>query len=151
MIYNYKTGKLPPNFIALGVMLLALGMWRMIILDWKGIIFFVISLLLLFIKSGVVIDIDNKRIKRYIGLFGIKKGKWEDISSLISLQIKGTREKQSMSVLSISRTETIETHKLYVNLPDKNIELFSGRKKEDIMNKAQKLASSLLTSLINNT
>jgi len=128
MIINYKTGKLPQNFIYLGVMLFGIGIWRMIVLDWKGILFFIISLLCLFIKSGIMIDTDNKKIKKYIGFFIIKKGQWENIKSLINLQIIKTKATQSMGVLSISRTEAIVVYKLFLVLPDKSIELMSGEK-----------------------
>ena len=73
MILNYKTGKLPPNFIYLGIMLFVIGVWRMVVLDWKGILFFVISLLFLFIKSGIIIDTDNRRLKKYIGFLQLRK------------------------------------------------------------------------------
>ncbi len=150
MILNYKTGNLPPNFIYLGIMLLCIGIWRMVVLDWKGILFFVISLLLLFIKSGIIIDTDNRRLKKYIGFFAIKKGEWESIKSIINLQIIKTRETQAMSVLSITRTETNDIYKLFLILSDRNIELMSGEK-DYILNRAEKISSSLQVSVINNT
>ena len=150
MILNYKTGKLPPNFIYLGIMLFGVGIWRMIVLDWKGILFFLISLLFLFIKSGIIIDTDNRRLKKYVGFFAIRKGKWENIKSLINLQIIKTKETQRMNVLSISRTETNDVYKLFMVLPDKNIELMSG-KKEYVVNKAEKISISLQTSVDNKT
>lgn len=150
MILNYKTGKLPPNFIYLGIMLFGVGIWRMIVLDWKGILFFVISLLFLFIKSGIIIDTDNRRLKKYVGFFAIRKGKWENIKSLINLQIIKTKETQRMNVLSISRTETHDVYKLFMVLPDKNIELMSGEK-EYVVNKADKISISLQTSVDDKT
>ena len=150
MILNYKTGKLPPNFIYLGIMLFGVGIWRMIVLDWKGILFFVISLLFLFIKSGIIIDTDNRRLKKYVGFFAIRKGKWENIKSLINLQIIKTKETQRMNVLSISRTETHDVCKLFMVLPDKNIELMSGEK-EYVVNKAEKISISLQTSVDDKT
>ena len=122
MILNYKTGKLPPNFIYLGIMLLGVSLWRIILLDWKGILFFVISLLCLFIKSGIIIDTENKRLKKYTGFFAIRIGEWENIKSVVYLQIIKTIETQSMNVVSISRTETYDVYKLILVLPDRNIE-----------------------------
>jgi len=148
MIINYNTGKLPQNFIYLGVMLFGIGIWRMVVLDWKGILFFIISLLFLFIKSGILIDTDNKKLKKYIGFFIIKKGQWENIQSLINLQIIKTKATQSMGVLSISRTETIVVYKLFLVLKDKSIELMSGEKKY-IFNSAEKISSFLKTSVTN--
>ena len=150
MILNYKTGKLPPNFIYLGKMLFAIGIWRMVVLDWKGILFFVISLLFLFIKSGIIIDTDNKRLKKYIGFLAIKKGEWESIKSIINLQIIKTKETQAMSVLSITRTETNEVYKLFLTLANKKIELMS-EEKDYIFDRAEKISSSLQVSLNNKT
>jgi hypothetical protein len=150
MILNYKTGKLPPNFIYLGIMLFGIGIWRMVVLDWKGILFFIISLLFLFIKSGILIDTDNRRLKKYIGFFAIKKGEWESIKSIINLQIIKTKETQAMSVLSITRTETNDVYKLFLTLPNRNIELMSG-KKDYIINRAERISSSLQVSVKNRT
>lgn len=150
MILNYKTGKLPPNFIYLGIMLFAISIWRMVVLDWKGVLFFIISLLLIFIKSGLIIDTDNRRLKKYIGFFAIKKGEWESIKSMINLQIIKTREAQSMSVLSITRTETKDVYKLFLILSNRNIELLSGEK-DYILNKAEIISSSLQVSVKNKT
>lgn len=146
MILKYKTGKLPLNFIYLGIMLFGIGMWRMIVLDWRGILFFVISLLFLFLKSGIIIDTDNRRLKKYIGIFAIRKGKWESIKSVINLQVIKTRETQSMNVLSISRAETKDVYKLFLVLPEKEIELMAGEK-DYILNRAEKISSSLQTTV----
>jgi len=150
MILNYKTGKLPLNFIYLGIMLFGISIWRMVVLDWKGILFFIISLLFLFIKSGIVIDTDNRRVKKYIGFFAIKKGEWESIKSIINLQIIKTNEAQAMSVLSITRTETKDVYKLLMILSDRTIELMSGEK-DFIIDKAEIISSALQVSLNNKT
>jgi len=147
---EYRTDRLPFNFITLGYLLLAIAFWRIIVVDWKGILFLLLSVFLIFFKSGIIIDTDNKLLKKYNGIFFIKKGKWESLKQLTGLQIVKTREMQTMSVLSISRTATNDTYKLCLNLPDRNIELMSGSK-DDILNKAKKIASSLQTSLTNNS
>lgn len=144
MKLNYTTEKLPLNFIALGAMLFALGIWRMIVLDWKGILFFLIALVFLFMKSGIIIDADKKRLKKYTGFFIFRKGEWEDIKSLLNLRIMKTKETQSQHVLSISRTDIITVYKLYMVLPDKRIELMSG-KESVILKRAEKISSSLNT------
>jgi hypothetical protein len=147
MILKYKTGKLPPNFTALGVILFIVSVWRIIVLDWKGILFFLISLLFLFIKSGIIIDTDNKSLKKYIGFFVIKKGEWEDISNLSNLQIIKTKASQSMNVLSINRVETIVLYKLIMILPNKKIELLAG-KKDYIIKISKEISHSLQTEVL---
>ena len=149
MALNYKTGKLPPNFISLGILLLAISIWRFILLDWKGILFFVISVLCLSIKSGFLIDTNNKQLKEYIGIFILKWGKWKDIHTLINLQIIKIKAKQSMNVLSINRIETKTLYKLNVVLPDKKIELLTGEK-DYIIEISKEIAHSLQIKVLNN-
>lgn len=150
MILDYKTDRLPLNFITLGYMLLAIGIWRIIAMDWKGIFFLLLSIFLIFFKSGIVIDTDKKLLKKYNGLFFIKKGEWENINQLTGLQIMESKESQTMSVLSISRTATNDIYKLYLNMPDRNILLMKGSN-NDMLNKGKRIATSLRTSLISNT
>ena len=60
MVLNYKTEKLPFSFIALGVLLFTVGLWKIVFLDWIGILFLLLSLFLVFIRSGIQIDSDKK-------------------------------------------------------------------------------------------
>jgi hypothetical protein len=142
MKLEFKTDRLPFNFIALGYMLSVIGIWRIIAADWIGVLFLLISFFLIFFKSGITIDTDKKLLRKYNGIFFIKKGEWENINQLTGLQIVKSKETQTMSVLSISRTETNDTFKLYLNMPDRNISIMKGSK-NDMLNKANKIASSL--------
>ena len=150
MKLDYKTDRLPLNFITLGYMLLAIGIWRIIAMDWKGILFLLLSIFLIFFKSGIVIDTDKKLLRKYNGIFFIKKGEWETINQLTGLQIMESKESQTMSVLSISRTTTNDIYKLFLNMPDRNIFLMKGSN-NDMLNKGKRIASSLRISLITNT
>ncbi|MCF8233404.1 MAG: hypothetical protein K9G67_00860 [Bacteroidales bacterium] len=148
MILHYKTEKLPPNFVILGVLLMALGIWRMILTDWPGILFFLIGLLLFFIRSGVTIDTGEKLLKQYTGLPGITKGKWENISSLEGLKITASRETRKMNVLSIGRTTTQTVYKLFMVFPGREVEIMSGES-DAILKRAEEIASSLKIPLVN--
>lgn len=150
MILNYKTGKLPPNFIYLGALLFGISIWRMVVLDWSGLVYFIISLLFLFIRSGLIIDTDHRTIKKYIGFFVIKIGEWESIKTLQTLRIIKTMERQAMRVLTLSKTETKTVYKLLMVLSDRTIELMSGEK-DVIISRAEKISSSLQIPLDNNT
>jgi len=97
-----------------------------------------------------MIDTDSRRLKKYIGFIAFKKGEWESIDSIINLQIVKTKERQTMSVLSITRTETSDVYKLLMTLSNRTIELMSGEK-DFIINKAEKISSLLQLSLDNKT
>ncbi len=150
MKINYKTGKLPPNFLVFGAMLIAVGVWRMIVLDWIGILLFIVGLVLFFLKSGIIIDAESKRLKKYIGFFGIIRGEWESIDGLEHLKIVESKAIQTMSVLSISRASTNKVCKLFMILPDKKIELMSGEK-DFILKRAEHISSALHTVILNRT
>ena len=119
----------------------------MIVLDWIGILFFPIALLFLFLKSGLIIDAGTRRLKKYIGLFFIKKGEWEDIKLIHHLEILKVRKSQSMNVLSIRRTETKDVYKLILVLPNKSIELMAGEK-EFIIKTSKEISLSLQTTVL---
>ena len=132
MNIDYKTGKLPPNFISLGFLFLAVGIWRIAVSDLKGIIFVVLSIVMLLFSSGIIIDTDRKMLKKYSGVLFIKSGEWQDIKQVSGLQIVKSKETQTMSVRAVSRSETNEVYKLYLNLPGRDILLMKGKKRRYI-------------------
>lgn len=149
MKLNYKTGRLPMNFIMLGYLLFALGIWRLVVADLEGIFFLAASVFLIFFRSGILIDTDKKLLKSYIGIFSLRMGKWETIEQIKGLQVVKVTESQTMSVLSVSRTETSAVYRLSLILPDRTIDLMKSTKM-DIFKKAERIASFLETSLLHN-
>ena len=139
---NYTTNKLPPNFIFLGLFLLIVGVWRALLLDWFGIILLVISFLCLFIRWGILLDTDNRRLKKYIGFFGIKKGNWEDISSAKQLKITKIQETQNMGVASIGGSYTNAVYQMVLVLPEEDILLMKG-KNDFIIKGAEEISREL--------
>lgn len=145
---NYTTNKLPPNFIFLGLFLLIIGVWRVLLSDWLGIILLVISFFCLFIRWGILLDTDKKRLKKYIGFFGIKKGNWEDISLTKQLEITKIQETQNMGVASIGRSYTKAVYQLFLVLPEENILLIKG-KNDFIAKAAEEISGELQIKVIN--
>lgn len=126
MILKYTTGKLPPNFFMLGAILLLLGVLAVIMSEIIGLIFLALSIPLLFTRTGILIDTEKKRIKKYTGLFAYKPGKWQSIADSKHLQIIRVQQTTGMAVLSIARNETNVVYKLLAVLPNENIELLAG-------------------------
>ena len=147
MNLHYKTQILPFHFKYFGILLLFTSIWRILILDWIGIVLFIIALLLITLKSGIEIDTKRKILKKYDSLFFIKKGKWIDLKSISSIKMEKIKESQVMNVASISRIETNVYFKLSLNLSNENIELISGEK-ESILKKADELALFLKVPII---
>ena len=147
---NFSTGRLPLNFIILGYAFFAIGVWRVFVFDWRGVVFIIISLFLVFIKSGVLIDVERQLLKQYYGVLFFKTGKWESISQLLGLLIVSSRESRIINVLSVSRRETDLVYKLYLSLPDRRIEIMSGNEKEVTLC-AEQLSAALQTTLVDYT
>lgn len=146
---NYSTGRLPASFLSLGVMFFAIGVWRVVVLDWIGIFILVVAISILFITSGVLLDLDRKKIKKYSAFFGIKKGVWIDISSIKHLFVAEIKQSQTTNILSISRTDKTTVYKLFVVLPNKKIEIITG-KKDRVFKIATDIAEKLKVEITNN-
>jgi hypothetical protein len=147
MILNYKTGKLPASFVITVAFFVIIGIWRLIILDWFGIILLIIGATLLLVKFGINIDTENKLIRNNTSIFNMPKGKWLDISTVQSLQIIKVKETQSMNVVSINRTESKIVYKLYMILHYKKIEIIKGDI-DFIKEEANKISKGLNVSII---
>jgi hypothetical protein len=146
MKLTYRTERLPQNFIALGYLLTLAGVWIGLREDWKGFIFLLIGIILIFVESGIIINPPKKALKQYTGFFFLKKGHWKSIAQAIGLVVTKTSETQSMHVHSLSRSVTNHVYKLWLIMPGENIELMTGDRKK-IMKRAEAIATSLETSL----
>jgi len=150
MTIKYITGKLPLNFFMLGVILFLIGILAIIMLKAEGIIAIILSIPLLFTRTGILIDTEKKQLKKYIGLFAYRTGKWQNIDNLTHLRIIRVRQTQGMAVLSISRNETNVVYKLIMVLPNENIEILSGEN-DFILLAANRISSKLGTKVLNTT
>lgn len=150
MILDYKTDRLPANFIFLGVFLLIVGVWRVLVSDWFGIILLVISFLCLFIRWGILIDTKKRRLKEYVSFLWIKKGNWKEIAKINHLEISTIHQTQNLSVASISRSDTEIVYKLFAVLPNENIEIIRGKK--DYINKVEsEISAELQIKIVDET
>jgi len=126
MILKYTTGKLPPNFFMLGVTIVFLGVIAFFNQEPAGAIAFFLAIPFLFTQTGILIDTETRRIKKYTGLFTLQSGKWENIGQIHHLRIIRVQQTTGMAVLTIARNETNVVYKLIAVLPNENIELLAG-------------------------
>lgn len=126
MNLQYTKGKLPPNFLMLGVTLALLCVVGTYNNEPLSLTLLLIAIPLIFIRTGIIIDCENKRLKNYIGLFFFKLGKWESIEQIQQVEILRVKQSRNMSVLSISRTENNIIYKMLAVMPKQKIELLSG-------------------------
>ena len=148
---NFTTGKLPAPLISLAYLLLAIGIWRIVLLDCLGILFVAVSIFLLFTKSKIEIDTENKKLKKYTVFLFFKIGKWEDIKSVKSVLIKKVKITHNMHLLSQSKTDIRFNYKIIMILANKNIEIITKENYNKIKEIADKLATELNISVIDKT
>jgi len=142
MFLSYKTERLPLNFLMLGFSLALIGIATTINGDYEGSLTLLLAIPLLFIQSGIVIDPENKRLRKYTGLFFLRFGKWIDVTAAQHLQIIRVRETKGMAVLSIGRNETNIVQKLILVMPRNQIVMFSGKQ-----TKVEKIAKEIAQKL----
>ena len=63
MLLQYKTERLPLNFIMLGFTLIIVGVVTVFNGDYEGAAAFIFAIPLLFTHSGIMIDTNNRKIK----------------------------------------------------------------------------------------
>ena len=148
MILNYKTAKLPYNFIFVGFFLFVYSVW----LFWAGryylgISFLLVSLPCLFTRLGTQIDTTSKRFREYIGFFSLRYGTWKDFSGLEKLVIGYMMESEMMTHKSLAANYTVKNYKLYMRVNDQDLEILSG-KKEFIQKSAKDIAKELNVEII---
>jgi len=142
MFLSYKTERLPLNFLMLGFSLALIGIATTINGDYEGCLTLLLAIPLLFTQSGVIIDSENQRIRKYTGLFFLRFGKWVEITAALHLQIIKVRETKGMAVLSIGRNETNIVQKLLLVMPHNPIEILSG-KQEKVEKIAREIAENM--------
>ena len=126
MILKYTTGKLPPNFFMLGIILVLLGAIGLYNGELLSLITLPIAVPFLFIRTGILINCDEKQIKKYTGLFALKLGNWKSIANVQHLQVIRVQQTTGMAVLSIARNENNVVYKIRAVMPNESIELISG-------------------------
>lgn len=145
---KYKTDRLPLHFIVLGYMLLAVGVWRIVVVDFRGILYLIFAFLFILFRSGVDVYADKKQIKLYNGFFFAKIGKYMDVKNAIGLELTYSSELQHQSVLTLTKTDSVEVCKLTINFPDNDLLLMAGEK-EKIVKRANEISRALQIPLVN--
>lgn len=123
---KYSTGHLPLHFRILGALLILIGVWRLMLADWSGLIPIVAGAAILFLQSHLVFDLSQKKYRSQIELLGLHFGTWHPTQPFTGLTITTITQSQTMSVRAASRVETDTHHQLIANTANGNISLLDG-------------------------
>ena len=66
-----------PMARVLGYIISVIGLFGVFSIGFKSLFIFLVGLGLSFTRSGVLIDVDKRRLKEYTSVFWVKFGKWE--------------------------------------------------------------------------
>ena len=146
---HFITGKLPPNFQALGYISLIIGFIFLLTHGVAGAICLFVGILILSIWDGVIFNQKRHRYKEYTSVLFIRFGKWKKILPDAEIHLYRTQESQVMSVASITRQDFSEVYKLFLVQQEKETELSKGDKTK-MIKRAKNLAETLTLTLILN-
>lgn len=128
MKINFRKGKLPQNFRALGYISIVGGIVAFFNIGIVASLISLFGLILISVRDGMIINTDELLLKEYISVLFVKFGKWRSIKNPSELQIFKSMESQTMSVLSITRQDVRETYNLFLITQQEEIALYNGEK-----------------------
>ena len=128
MKINFRKGKLPQNFRALGYISFIGGIVAFFNIGIVASLISLFGLILISVRDGMIINTDELLLKEYISVLFVKFGKWRSIKDPSELQIFKSMESQTMSVLSITRQDVRETYNLFLITQQEEIALYNGEK-----------------------
>jgi len=147
-----KNSYFPPQFVILGYLLIAIGIYFLIISNWIGIIMIPVGFIVAFLNINQDLDIKNMKYKEYFEFLGIKFGKWKDIPIIDYVTVFRERTIQGKNVVSISSHHTEENYKveMIINRKEK-ISVAKYANKEKALEKGLELARALDCKLLDYT
>ncbi|NOY50201.1 MAG: hypothetical protein GXO88_06550 [Chlorobi bacterium] len=114
------------------------------------LLFFAIGLASL--TDGVQIDFKLNRQRSYLGVFGLKWGKWVDFHKVKYVLVFTERLTQEMGVSSISATNSNVNIKInLIGYDDTKTDAGSYKSKDDAVEASYKMAKKLKAKLLDNT
>jgi len=94
---NFKTNYFFPTMTRyLGYIILLIGVFGIYTKGLESLIICIVGLGLSFTRYGVLIDLEQKRLKEYNSVYWIKFGNWESLTNYPYLTVLQITEKQSM-------------------------------------------------------
>lgn len=86
-----------------------------------ALIFFLIGILFMFVSSGIQLDSEENRIRKYRSLLGFKFGPWRTLTDVKKIELRYFIEglSGSSSYLAAANTSRVKNYDLYLIFDDK--------------------------------
>ena len=139
------------NLFILGGLLVVLGFVLVIQTIYYGFILFVIGLLIVLSKKGLMIDTKNKRIIHYFKILFYTSGTWEDFSDISYIALVKVNLSQQMNVVSVTGSSSeVQVKMNFVKSNKKLVSVYTDIKK-NIFPLAEKIAKGFNVDIYDNT
>ncbi len=104
---------------------------------------FLIGLVITFAFEGVVVNLKERKIKEYFGLFGIKLGRWKSIPDLTEVVYTSGRYSQQIHAVVSRRQVDSRIYRAFLKGPGNYKQIFaSGTNGTRIMHEARQAAEA---------
>lgn len=102
-IYNNKSDNAFRSIVASIFIIIGLATLSI----YLGYFFLLMALVIIFYRSGIEFDLENKTVRTFNSYFGLKKGHWKSLNEFYALTIKRTRK--GYRTVNRSGTSSVDT------------------------------------------
>ena len=139
------------NIVILGFLLTLAGIVLIIQTQYVGIAPLILGLLIVSFKKGILIDLDNRKIKYYKKTAFIITGNWEDCNDVRYIALTRVKLSQNMYAVTVPGTFTdVQVKMNFIFENNRAVAVFTD-KKSKIMLLAKQIASGFNIDIYNNS
>src|SRR5688500_5848700 len=116
---HFRKGKLSVTVIFFLIVFVLFAISLLLVKLWFGAFFFLPAIVLFAVREGVYIDVENRKYKSYLSIFGITPAQWKPIPQGTRIGIRILKLVADRRLGRIQMGGTIEgsTFELYLYMP----------------------------------
>lgn len=115
-----------------------------------AIIALLLALPLAFVTIGFELNFDNRKYKEYVGLFGLRIGKWKKLPKLRHVAVKKAKITAALHSRGSTTVQTDTKYKVFL-IGDGKVRILAANDYDNNLSKARQLSSGLQINLVNTT
>jgi len=139
------------NVLILGFFLIIIGFVLILQTRYYSLIFSLAGLLIVTFKKGILVDTENKRIKRYKKIAFKTTGKWEDFSNINYIALIRVNLTQKMNAVTIPGNFSDVQVKLNFVMNDKKIIPLYTDRRNKVIPLSEKIAKGFNVDIFDNS
>ncbi len=141
-------------FVIVGVTLIVFGLvvlWSFRYMTIFGLVSTLIGIVIVFTKKGTLIDFKERKIKKYVGLFFVKIGKWKTFEEYSTLCLLHLNQKgYGYSITGVAFSELKKNYRVCLlnETHRRRLELIDFTNQAEAILEAKKIAKGLNMELV---